>query len=255
MTSHVQAALTYDGYSAADLARECEVPRVGLLADTTSTLDVAHELAARGAPAGTLVVADSQSAGRGRLGRAWVSAPARGVWCTLVERPTDVIALDVLSIRVGMAVALRLDAIAGETVGVKWPNDLVLRAGKVGGILTEARWSGATLAWVAIGVGVNVQAPDGVVGAAGLPAGVQRIDVLAAIVAGIREAASRSGYLDAAELNAFQERDILPGHRLSSPASGVADGIAADGALIIRTASGVEHHRAGTVRFSEKEGT
>ena len=68
MPGNAEAALTYDGYNAEDLATACRVPRVELLGQTTSTLDVAHQLAADGAPAGTLVVADSQSAGRGRLG-------------------------------------------------------------------------------------------------------------------------------------------------------------------------------------------
>src|SRR5439155_1397721 len=76
-----------DGRASADLADLVAVPRVLAFAEVPSTLDVAHDLAARGAPAGTLVLADSQSAGRGRLGRVWRSEAGAGVWLTLIERP------------------------------------------------------------------------------------------------------------------------------------------------------------------------
>jgi BirA family biotin operon repressor/biotin-[acetyl-CoA-carboxylase] ligase len=245
------SAECWEGASAADIARRLRLPRVEVLADTTSTLDVAHELAESGAPAGTLVIAEAQRAGRGRMGRSWRSEPGRGVWCTMIERPSDARALDVLSIRVGLAIARGIDAIAGERVGVKWPNDLVVRAGKLGGILSEARWSGSTLGWVAVGVGVNVMTPADVPGAAGLRDGSSRADVLTAIVAAIRQAASRDGHFDALELKQFGERDILNGRRLTSPAIGVAEGISEAGALLVRTASGLEHHRTGTVQLAE----
>lgn len=250
----------WDGASAGSLAAALGLPRVELLAEVDSTLDVAHALAERGAPAGTLVVADAQRAGRGRLGRGWRSEPGRGVWCTVLERPQDAAAIEVLSIRVGLAIAERLDAVAGERVGVKWPNDLVLSAGKLGGILAEARWTaaggGTSPGWVAIGVGVNVLPPRGVAGAAGLPSGpARRMDVLAAVVAGVREAASRAGHLTDGELKRFHARDILSGRRVSSPANGVAEGITRSGALKIRTRSGegggLEEIRAGTVQFAE----
>ena len=67
--------------------------------------------AAEGAPAGTLVVADAQTAGRGRSGRTWTSERGAGVWLTLIERPRDVDALDVLSLRVGLALAPALDRV------------------------------------------------------------------------------------------------------------------------------------------------
>lgn len=241
----------WEGASAADIARRLRLPRVELLGEIASTLDVAHGLAEAGAPSGTLVVADAQSAGRGRMGRSWSSEPGRGVWCTMIERPADARALDVLSIRVGLAIARGLDAVAGERVGIKWPNDLVVRAGKLGGILAEARWSGTTLGWVAVGVGVNVMPPADVPGAAGLPDRSSRADVLAAIVAGIRQAASRGGHLDGQELKQFRGRDILNGRRLTSPAIGVAESISEAGALLVRTASGLEHHRTGTVQLAE----
>src|SRR4051812_42306663 len=104
-----------------------------------STLDVAHELAANGAEAGTLIVANAQTAGRGRMGRTWRSEPGAGLWITLIERPGDASALEVLSLRVGLALAPALDAFTDATVQLKWPNDLYLRGRKLGGILIEAR--------------------------------------------------------------------------------------------------------------------
>ena len=93
----------YDGIAAGELA-----PRLGVPASSHSTLrrvDArrgARTRAAEGAPAGTLILADAQTAGRGRLGRRWQSEAGAGVWLTLIERPRDGGALDVLSLRVGL---------------------------------------------------------------------------------------------------------------------------------------------------------
>jgi BirA family biotin operon repressor/biotin-[acetyl-CoA-carboxylase] ligase len=248
------ALFRWDGWTAPAVAERFGLPHVELLAEVDSTLDVAHARAEGGTRAGALIVADTQRAGRGRMGRSWSSEPGRGVWCTMIERPADASALDVLSIRVGLGVAERLDAIAHGRVDVKWPNDLVLGNRKLGGILVEARWVGTTLEWVAIGVGVNVLAPDGVEGATGLPAGTKRFDVLSAVVAAVRDAGARGGHLDADELARFHQRDAIAGRRLVGPGTGVAEGIAADGALLVRTASGgaLERHRVGTVQFAEE---
>jgi BirA family biotin operon repressor/biotin-[acetyl-CoA-carboxylase] ligase len=241
----------WDGYNATDIAQRCGLPHVELYAETESTLDLAHALAEKGAPAGTLIVADAQRAGRGRQGRAWSSPPGTGVWCSVIERPLDAKTLEVLSLRVGLRAAEGLDAFAGETIRVKWPNDLVLRAGKLGGILTEARWSGATLAWVAVGVGINVVLPPDVEGAAGLRDGVQRIEVLTAVVGAVRSAAATRGELSPSEIDRYRERDALRGRRVISPSDGTVVGVAASGALLVETPAGREQHRAGTVRFAE----
>ena len=250
MINPIHAALTYDGYSAADLATQCGVPRVELLDETTSALDVAHVLAGEGAPAGTVVVADTQTAGRGRLGRPWVSRSGAGVWCTIIERPADARALDVLSLRVGMRVAAALDGLARERVRLKWPNDLVTKAGKLGGILVETRLSGDRVAWVAIGVGVNVRRPE-MDGAAGFPDGVQRVDVLSAVVRGARAAAQRTGALSPIESAQWSNRDTLLHRRIVSPAVGIVRGIDTSGALIVDTDSGTQRHRVGTIQLAE----
>jgi BirA family biotin operon repressor/biotin-[acetyl-CoA-carboxylase] ligase len=261
------ADVAWDAHTAGDLARLCEVPRLELLAETESTQNVAHALAEQGAPAGTTVLADAQTAGRGRMGRSWMSEPGRGVWCTVIERPADSSAMDVLSLRVGLAAAETLDAFAGGPVGVKWPNDLMLRSsviprsvatrdlqfGKLGGILVEARWSGTSLAWVAVGVGVNVVAPLDVPGAVALPRGVSRTSVLAAIVRAVRSAATATGHLTRDELSRYRSRDILAGRRILLPAAGTVAGITQSGSLVVDTDNGQEQVRAGTIQLAPEE--
>ena len=245
------AVITWDGYDADAVARRCRVPRVELLGETDSTLDVAHALAEGGAVAGTIVVADSQRAGRGRQGRAWTSRPGAGVWATVIERPRDPSILELLSLRVGLRLAEALDSLAGDQVRVKWPNDLLVREGKLAGILTEARWSGSTLGWVAVGVGVNMEPPEDVPSAAALRRG-ERLDVLEAIVNAVRAGVAATGELTADERARYAARDALAGRRIVAPAIGRVAGISATGSLLVDTERGREQHRAGTIRFAEE---
>jgi BirA family biotin operon repressor/biotin-[acetyl-CoA-carboxylase] ligase len=241
---------TWDGETAPALARRLNVPRVELRDEVESTQDVAHDLASQGAAAGTVVLADAQRAGRGRMGRSWSSAPGQGVWCTIVERPGDARALDVLSIRIGLQLAEALDRCAPSPVQVKWPNDLLVGGQKLGGILAEARWTGAVLGWVAIGVGVNVMRPA-VAGAAGLAAGVRRADVLAAAVSAVRAAAASVGWLTPSELTRYASRDALLRRSITSPTHGIVAGVAESGALIVEGPNGPEQHRSGTIQLAE----
>ncbi len=247
------ALVTWDGLTADDIAVQCGAKRVELFSETDSTLDVAHALAEQGALSGTVVVADSQRAGRGRLGRPWSSLPGLGVWCTVVERPADTAALDVLSIRVGLELAEGLDGLGADRIDLKWPNDLLLRGGKLAGILTETRWSAGAPAWVAVGVGVNIVAPTDVPGGVGLGAGVARIDVLRAVLRAVQSAAARTGHLSAEEESRYRLRDALRGRRIVEPVAGTVDGVTASGELLVRTSRGVERVRAGTIRVGEGE--
>lgn len=251
-TSDVRVApgLTWDGFSAGQLAQRCAANHLELFAEVGSTLDIAHARAAAGAPAGAVFLADSQTAGRGRFGRSWSSEPGGGVWMTFLARPTDRSALDVLSLRVGLYLAEALEQLTAERVGVKWPNDLVRRGRKLAGILAEARWSGPTLGWVAIGVGVNVRPPHDVDAAAGLER-VARVHVLEGAVRAIRRAADAQGALSGEEVLRYAQRDALRGVRVVSPGDGTVVGIDASGALLIDTARGTERYRAGTIRLAE----
>src|SRR5437870_10236869 len=193
------------------MERVLDLPRVELLETTTSTLDVAHRLASQGAPSGTLVIANEQTAGRGREGRSWQSSAGAGLWLTLIERPKDTSGLGVLSLRVGLVAAEALDRFASEPIRLKWPNDLYVDQGKLAGILVEARWRESTVEWVAIGLGVNVKAPEDIDAAAGLAPGTARLDVLSELIPAIHAAASATGPLRPEELEEFDARDVARG--------------------------------------------
>lgn len=227
----------------------------------TSTLDVAHSLAAEGAPAGTLIVADTQTAGRGRMGRSWRSEPGAGIWLTLIERPRDAAAVDVLSLRIGLALAPVLDALAATPVLLKWPNDLYVGDRKLAGVLIEARWRDAQPEWLAIGVGINLRPPASEARAAGLRAGVTRDDVLSRIVPAMRDAAARTGLLTEPELHAFAARDLARGRRCVQPIDGIVQGIDRSGELLVDIALSsdaaqtprVTSVRAGSLVLAEEE--
>lgn len=218
-----------------------------ILETTTSTLDVAHRLAAQGAPAGTLVIADEQTAGRGRGGKSWESSPGAGLWLTLIERPADTSGLGVLSLRVGLAAAEALDRFAPEPIRLKWPNDLYIDQGKLGGILVEARWREQSVEWVAIGVGVNVEAPKNVETAAGLEEGTDRLDVLGELVPAMVAAARAKGLLNADEMEEFDARDLARGRRCVEPAVGRVAGITSSGELLVAMADSVAPFRSGSL--------
>src|SRR5581483_2921242 len=112
---------------------------------TDSTNVRARELAMRGAPAGTLVTAAEQTAGRGRQGRAWSAPRGRALLCSLILRDPGGLA----SLAAGVAVA----ELAGPGAAIKWPNDVLLRGRKVAGILIEGR---PQEDWAVLGIGLNV---------------------------------------------------------------------------------------------------
>jgi BirA family transcriptional regulator, biotin operon repressor / biotin---[acetyl-CoA-carboxylase] ligase len=239
-------AATYDGCSAEALAELCGVARVVVFDEVGSTLDVAHSLGENGGDAGTLVLADAQTAGRGRLGRSWRSEPGAGIWLTLLERPRHDDTLGVLALRIALALAPALDAFAGHRIQLKWPNDLYVNDAKLAGVLVEARWRGPRLDWLALGVGINVRPPAGF-GAAGLAQGSSRVDVLRAVVPALRTAASMSGQLTNDEIADFALRDLAAGRRCVAPIPGVIVGIRPDGALLVDGESGRTAVLAGSL--------
>ena len=241
---------TYDGRDSSALAALLDVPRVVVCESTASTMDDAHALAAAGAPAGSMVLTDRQSAGRGRHGRRWASESGQGIWMTLVERPNDASAIDVLSIRVGLRAARALDRYAVAPIRLKWPNDLFIDDAKLAGILIEARWRASRIDWVAIGIGVNVRVPTGVAGAAALRANVDRVDVLTELVPAVRAAAQARGPLTDGELREFAARDLAVGRTCVDPAAGEVRGIAPTGELLVDTAAGLKAFRDGSLTFA-----
>ncbi|MDB4914450.1 MAG: biotin/acetyl-CoA-carboxylase ligase [Gemmatimonadetes bacterium] len=242
-------ASQYDGELAGTLAERWGLAAVHAYDAVGSTLDVAHRLAP-GAASGTLVLAHEQTAGRGRHGHRWSSAPGAGVWLTLIERPVDVRSLDVMALRCGLHAAEALDTLAPGPISVKWPNDLYVRDRKLAGILIETRWRGTSPEWVAIGFGLNVTQPD-VPAATGLAAGVSRLAALDVLIPALRRAAAATHHLSAAELSRWAARDMAAGRVATAPAPGTVQGIAATGELLIESGGLTTAHRSGSLTFAE----
>lgn len=240
-----------DGLDAEALAERLGLPACEIHDRVGSTMDLAHDAAGRGAASGTLILANEQDAGRGRLGRRWSSAPGGGLWMTLVERPASPGGIEVLSLRVGLYMAEALDALAGERVRLKWPNDLYGGEGKLAGILIEARWRDQRAEWVAIGVGVNVVPAADVEGASGLAAGVSRLQALDCVMPALRAAAAVAGPLTTDELSRYAARDLSVGRWAVQPVAGVVAGISTTGELMVDTSSGPVACRAGSLVFAE----
>ncbi|MGD0991347.1 MAG: biotin--[acetyl-CoA-carboxylase] ligase [Gemmatimonadales bacterium] len=216
--------------------------RVELRDTVGSTLDVAHELAAAGAPERMLVLADAQTAGRGRQGRSWHSPAGAGVWCVVLLRPAEAPSMGAVAIRVGLALVDAVAEIAPRAAPrLKWPNDLIVRHRKAGGILCEARWQGGRLGWVAVGIGVNVRGPVApavahtAIALKAVEATVTRVRLLEALAPRLWTAAA-PGLLDEVERDAFQRS------RWHEDGVGAADagavGVDEEGALLIPAADG-----------------
>lgn len=162
-----------DAIAASDAPRSWDIRRVETTASTNADV---MALARDGAPEGIVVVADHQSAGRGRAGRTWTAPPGSSLMCTLLLRPPPAVA-GLVTLALAVAAAEAVDRVAGFAPGVKWPNDLVVERAdgttrKLAGILAEAEWpAGATAsagpgtagpgerATLAVGIGLNVTWP------------------------------------------------------------------------------------------------
>ncbi len=122
-----------------------------------STNDRAQALAQEGAAHGTLVVADEQTAGRGRFERSWSTPPRSALALSLILRPEDItqVALARMNMLGALAVVESL-ATLGLEARIKWPNDVITAGGKVAGVLTESIWMGENLEYAVLGIGVNV---------------------------------------------------------------------------------------------------
>jgi len=125
--------------------------------ETASTNDVADQLAHSGAVEGTVIFAEAQTRGRGRLGRRWFSPPGRGIWMSVILRPPfpphQVTRLTLMS-----AVAARdaIQRVTGLSPAIKWPNDIVISGKKVAGILTEMTAEQERILHAIVGIGINV---------------------------------------------------------------------------------------------------
>jgi BirA family transcriptional regulator, biotin operon repressor / biotin---[acetyl-CoA-carboxylase] ligase len=211
---------------------------------TDSTNERAKELAATGAPHGTLVTADEQTAGRGRQGRVWTAPPRSAVLMSVVLRELD--ELLPLAAAVAVCEALPVDA------ALKWPNDVWIDGRKVAGILVEGR---PQEGWALLGIGLNVSTPafEGELAetatslALASGAAQSRDDVLQALLACL----DRWLVAEAADvLEAWRKRDALFGAPVSwNEGRGRGAGITDAGALRVETDAGIVELDAGEVHL------
>jgi BirA family transcriptional regulator, biotin operon repressor / biotin---[acetyl-CoA-carboxylase] ligase len=226
-----------------------------------STMDVIHQLAEQGGEAGTIVLAGEQLGGRGSRGRAWHSPPG-GLWMSVLFRPPSIGGVEVISLRVGLAIARSLEPVVSAPVCLKWPNDLMLGDRKVGGILCEARWQGAALGWVAVGVGLNLrnQVPAELralaVSLREYRPDIREEDVLEPIVAALRTIDLQAERLSPTELDQFATRSWLSGREIREPLSGTVSGLGDDGTLRVRTVEGAQVSlRNGSIELAQSPRT
>lgn len=242
--------------------------RVLWRAETRSTNADAVACAEAGAPEGLLVLADAQTAGRGRLGRLWSSPAGAGVYASVLLRP-DLPIARMLPIAAGVAVAEGIEAATGLAPTLKWPNDVSLPSGsntgrKVAGILIEGGASGRG-AWAVVGFGINVLpsalppeiAPRATSLESELGRAVDRGVLLASCLArlAVRYADLRAGRSPAV-VEAWKQRASQTfGRRVEwDDEAGVRGGrirtIDDDGRLIVETASGEARIVSGEVRWA-----
>jgi BirA family biotin operon repressor/biotin-[acetyl-CoA-carboxylase] ligase len=239
------------------------------LSETGSTNDSARQLAREGASEGTVVIADYQTAGRGRLGRRWSAPPGSGLLMSLVFRPALAPhQVQRLTMVCGLAV---VDAVESETnlqVALKWPNDVVIGGAKVGGILTEIEWTRDQVEYAVVGIGLNVNlAPAQLPGDLLVPATslshalgrpVARLPLLWAFlrVVEVRYLALMAGH---SPHEVWAERLVTLHQPVAVATSGtvlhgIAEGVDANGALQVRLADGrLETIMAGDVTLRGRD--
>lgn len=218
-----------------------------------STNARARHLAKAGAPEGTVVITDYQTAGRGRLGRQWVAPAGSSLLMSLVFRPEVAPAqVQRLTMICGLAAVDAIESETGLKVGLKWPNDIVFGGAKAGGILTEIGLRGDRVDYAVVGIGLNVnldpaQLPRDLLMKATslayvLGKSVPRLPLLWALLQTVetRYLALQWGHSPHGE---WAERLVTLGRAVTvalgdGVIQGVAEGVDADGALLVRSADG-----------------
>ena len=254
----------WEGNSVQHWRREWRVPQLVILSETTSTNDVLRSLADAGAARGTIVISESQTAGRGQAGRTWVSPPGKSLLFSILVRndtgrdgaPDP----STTPIRVGLALCTAITRVGGLAVQIKWPNDIVHDGKKIAGILCEGA-SGSTGAFVVAGIGINTHQIEGDwpldlrAPATSLLLATGRKVSRAALVGAIAESLRPfrlEGALGPSVLTEFRDQDALFGKRitLDDGSTGTACGIDAHGALLVQSSLGIHTIRAGSVSLS-----
>lgn len=237
---------------------------VDALATCDSTSSELLRRAETGAPAGTVIVADCQTAGRGRRGREWLSAPASSLTFSVLWRfPGSMARLGGLSLAVGVALVRALEGLGAQGIGLKWPNDLLVATtegqAKVAGVLVELA-SDRRGCQAVIGIGLNLVRPAGELSqpVAGLAqAGLSAVDRHLLLAAILRELADVLDHFAADGFAAlrpqWQQRHVWQGQAVrilgeaEPPLVGTCLGVDEDGALLLDTAAGKQRIYSGDV--------
>jgi BirA family biotin operon repressor/biotin-[acetyl-CoA-carboxylase] ligase len=235
-----------------------------VLDSVDSTSNLLLRRADAGAPAGTVVVAEHQSAGRGRRGRAWHAALGGALTFSLLRRfERGAGALAGLSLATGIALARSFEALGATGAMLKWPNDVVWHGGKLAGILIEMRGDALGPSHAVIGVGVNVRVPPALRERIDQPVtdletacakALDRNEALARMLTELRRVLDQFTSDGFAALNAewqrrhgHQDRHVTLRLPDGTVESGVARGVADDGALLVETATTLRRYHAGEI--------
>lgn len=238
------------------------IPRLVVEPVVQSTNLTAKQLAAEGAPHGTLVVADAQTGGRGRRGRSFASPPGTGLYLTMILRSALPMASAVLvTSAAAVAVYRAVRSVCGRELGIKWVNDLYRNGKKCCGILTEASTDMETggVDYLVVGIGLNLLEPEG-----GFP------PEIAAVAGPIFEPGEHVGRCrlaaavgnellhladalpDTSFMQDYRAHNIVPGHDITIVQNGTqrpafALAITDDGHLLVRTEQGQEELSFGEI--------
>ena len=235
--------------------------RIHCYETTDSTMDVAQRLAAAGEPEGSVVVAEAQGKGRGRMGRTWISPKGKGIYLSVILRPDlQLMEIPKITLVAAVAVAQAVEAATGLKPEIKWPNDLLIGGKKIAGILTELNAELNRVNTVVVGIGLNVNTPADKLPAQGtslaeeLGAKVDRLELARALLTHLDR--SYAQFLQeglAPILEDWRRFAAFLGRRVRVALEGrTLDGQAVDvdasGALLVRTDTGlVESVSAGEV--------
>ncbi len=215
-----------------------------------STNERALALVRDGAPNGSLIVADEQTRGRGRMGRIWYAPRGTALMFSYILHPR-VEALSFIGMMAALAVCESVEGLGVQGAGIKWPNDVQVDGLKLCGVLPEASWQGERLLGVALGIGVNVRVDfaatpfDGsAISLNDIIGKVDRVRLLARLVERLDFWAAR---LEADALfEAWRSRLVMLGKRVrvansTGSVTGTAEGVERQGALLLRDDSGILH--------------
>ena len=239
--------------------------RIAYEQSITSTMDVARREAEAGAPEGTIAIAEEQTAGRGRLGRSWVSPAGVNLYFTIILRP-NIDQLRYLSVIAPLAVCEAIEETTNLLPRIKWPNDVAINDKKVCGVLTQSEIAGGGVLYALIGPGINVNmdvaSHDEIRDIATslrdeLGRDVAREEVLAATLNRFESVYQALRRGDVVSMPWKHRLDTLGKHvRVSGPSGLIDEGVAvdadSDGSLILRRNDG-SHVRieAGEVTLRE----